>query len=180
MNRDAIIELFDYTGWAWDRIARVIDEQPSAVYAKPVEGSGWPSLAGCVTHFVAAYDGWLNMPWGGVEVGKMTYPAAWPAPVEDWTEMKAYRLRCRQAFSSALDVPDEALYAKRRYDLGDGPDPEMLSRADILANLVVHERGHHGDLNTLFHQLGIRSYFIDYRFFRSLPGEFIKDEGDPG
>ena len=25
MNRDAISELFDYTGWAWERIARVID-----------------------------------------------------------------------------------------------------------------------------------------------------------
>lgn len=175
MNRDAISELFDYTGWAWERIARVIDQQPPDVYAKAVAGSGWPSLAACLTHFVASYDGWINMDWGQIEAGDMSYPAEWPEPVNDWNQMRAYYLRVRESFRRALNVPDEVLYEKRLYNLES--IPEQMSRADILTNLVIHERGHHGDLNTLFHQLGIRSYFIDFRFFRTLPNEFLLDEG---
>lgn len=175
MNRDAISELFDYTGWAWERIARVIDQQPPDVYAKAVAGSGWPSIAACLTHSVSAYDGWINTDWGQIQAGDMSYPAEWPEPVNDWNQMRAYYLRVRESFRRALNVPDEVLYEKRLYNLES--IPEQMSRADILANLVIHERGHHGDLNTLFHQLGIRSYFIDFRFFRTLPNEFLLDEG---
>ena len=115
------------------------------------------------------------MDWGQIQAGDMSYPAEWPEPVNDWNQMRAYYLRVRESFRRALNVPDEVLYEKRLYNLES--IPEQMSRADILANLVIHERGHHGDLNTLFHQLGIRSYFIDFRFFRTLPNEFLLDEG---
>jgi uncharacterized damage-inducible protein DinB len=174
MDRAAITELFDYTGWAWQRIARVIDEQHIDAYAKPMEGSGWPSIAACLSHVVSAHDGWLNGSWGGIQAGQFSYPAEWPKPVDDWPAMKAYHERLRDTFRRVLDVPDDVLYAKRTID--DGFGPEELSRADILANLVVHERGHHGDLNTLFHLHGVKSYFIDYRFFRTLPDRFVLDE----
>lgn len=174
MNRDAIMELFDYTGWAWARIAKVIDDQLSDVYAQPMDGSGWPSLAACLSHSVSAYDGWLNADFGQIQLGDMTYPAEWPANIDDWPAMKAYYERIRESFRRAINVPDETLYATRPYELGVGP--EQMSRADILTNLVLHERGHHGDLNTLFHLHGVQSYFIDYRFFRTAPTQFLQDE----
>ena len=33
----------------------------------------------------------------------------------------------------------------------------------ILANLLLHKRGHHGDFTTLFWQLGIEQPALDYR-----------------
>ena len=179
MLRGAIQELFDYTSWAWERLERVIDGLPDGTYEASAPGSGWPSIAACVTHFVGATDGWLNMEWGGIQVGELSYPAEWPNPVEDWAEMKAYYRRCQGAFRTALEVPDEVLYEKREYRLFENEDTvELMSRADILTNLVLHERGHHGDLNTLFHQLGIRSYIMDYRYFRTLPERFVMDTSE--
>lgn len=177
MNREAIIELFDYTGWAWERIAKVIDEQLRDAYATPMAGSGWPSIAACLSHSVSAYDGWLNMSWGGIELGEVTYPATWPEPVNDWEAMKAYHARVRESFRQVVNLPEGVLYEERTID--DGFGPERIRTADILANLVIHERGHHGDLNTLFHLHGVKSYFIDYRFFRTMPDRFVMDDESP-
>ncbi|MCL4243067.1 MAG: DinB family protein [Dehalococcoidia bacterium] len=176
MERDAINELFDYTGWAWERIARTIDEQLAEAYAKPMKGSGWPSIAACLSHSISAYDGWLNGEWGQIRAGELSYPAEWPKPVDDWPAMKAYHARVRESFRRVLDVPDDVLY--QELTINDGFGPEQMSRADILANLVIHERGHHGDLNALFHLHGVKGYYIDYRFFRTLPERFVLDEED--
>ncbi len=174
MKRDALEELFDYAGWAWERISRVIDGLPAAQFAKPVPGSGWPSLSACFAHFAGAYDGWINGPWA-LALAERQHPGE--EALQSWPVMKEFRRRGREAFRRAIDVPDAVLYEKRAMDLG-GPEPEQLSRADILANLVLHERGHHGDLNTLFHQLGVRSYIIDYRAFVSAPDVFVADFRD--
>ncbi len=174
MQRDALEELFDYTGWAWERISRVIDGLPPEQFAMPVPGSGWPSLSACFAHFVGAYDGWLNGPWA-LALGERQHPG--DEALESWLVLREFRRRGREAFRRAIDVPDAVLYQKRVMDLG-GAEPEQLSRADILANLVLHERGHHGDLNTLFHQLGVRGYIIDYRSFVSPHDAFVLDLPD--
>ena len=174
MQREAITELFDYTGWAWERVARLIEAQPPGIYSQPVAGSGWPSIAACLSHAVFTYDIWLNGPWVELKLGEMSSPTQWPKPIDDWDAMKAYRERTRDSFRDALDVPDEVLYERRFREAGAAG--ELLSRADILTNLVIHERGHHGDLNTLFHQHGIPSYIIDYTFFRTLPDQFVLDD----
>lgn len=119
-------------------------------------------------------DGWLNGEWGQIRAGELSYPADWPKPVDDWPAMKAYHQRVRETFKRVLNVPDDVLY--QRLTINDRFGPERMSRADILANLVMHERGHHGDLNTLFHLHGVKSYFIDYRFFRTLPEPCLLDE----
>ena len=178
MKRDAITELFDYTGWAWERFERVIDALPESTYASPVAGSGWPSIAACMTHFVAAYDGWINHEFGGLNMGQTTYPGAFPEPVNSWPDMKSYYGRCRDSFRGAMALPDDDFYAKKTYHLLDnaGDPAEELSPADILANLVIHERGHHGDLNTLFHQLGVRSFIVDFRYFTTRRADFVTDD----
>lgn len=174
MDRDAIRELFDYTGWAWERIARLIDEH-SQSYATSAPGSGWPTVAACLSHVLATYDGWLNGPWAGVGIGEMSYPAEWPKPIEAWPALQAYRERVRASFLVALDRPDDLLYGPRYRE--EGSPGGLLSLADILTNLVLHERGHHGDLNTLFAQHGVTGYFLDYAFYRSQPGAFVLDDG---
>jgi uncharacterized damage-inducible protein DinB len=177
MKRDAIAELFDYADWAWERIARMIDEHPEA-YAAAAPGSGWPSIAACLSHVVGSYDGWLNGPWGGIGIGEMSYPGDWPKPIDDWQAMQAYRRRTRESFQLALDVPDNVLYEPNIREAGAPPESQPLSRADVLTNLVLHERGHHGDLSTLFYQHGITGFLVDYTFYRMLPGEFVPDDGE--
>lgn len=177
MQRDAIAELFDYIGWAWERIERLIDEHRDA-YAAPVPGSGWPSIAACLTHAVGAYDGWLNGPWAGIGITEMSYPGEWPNPIDDWDAMKEYHARVREAFQRLLDSPDEVLYERNIREEGSPPESLPMSRADVLTNLVLHERGHHGDISTLFHAHGITGFFVDYTFYRILPKEFVPDDGE--
>ncbi|MGI8926150.1 MAG: DinB family protein [Tepidiformaceae bacterium] len=174
MDRESIRELFDYTGWAWERIERTIDGLPPGTFERAVDGSGWPALRDCFQHFCAAYDGWVHGKWA-LALGDMIFTG--PDSLATWEQAKAYRPRVRAAFLAALAAPDDVLFAKKAYEF-DGV-PESLSRADILSNLVLHERGHHGDINTLFHQLGVRSFFVDYRYFITRPADFILDEDDP-
>lgn len=173
MDRTAIKELYDYTEYAWERIAATIDTLPPARFSERVPGSGWPALRDCFEHFVSAYDGWINGEWA-LGLGKLIYPG--PEALQTWEQMRGYRRDVRAAFLAALDCSDVDLYTKREYRLSEVP--EVLCRADILANLVIHERGHHGDLNTLFHQLGIRGFVIDYRYFVTRPGDFVTDDGE--
>jgi uncharacterized damage-inducible protein DinB len=43
-----------------------------------------------------------------------------------------------------------------------------MSVADILAHLLLHERGHHGDLSTLFYHFGAELPSMDYRVYLHL------------
>jgi uncharacterized damage-inducible protein DinB len=173
VNRIAIAELFDYVNWAWERIEKTIDEQPEGTFTKEAPGSGWPRLADCCFHSVSAYDGWINGEWG---IGDGNYFAESEDPIESWEKFKAYRARCVEAFNTAMKASEDSFSRRRRFEIEPGV-VEMMSTGDILANLVLHERGHHGDLNTLFHQLGIRSYIIDYRYFVTRRDEFAVDNG---
>jgi uncharacterized damage-inducible protein DinB len=179
MDRAALNELFDYTGWAWERIARTIDGLPPEQFGAQVAGSGWPALSDCVEHFTAAYDGWLNDDWAW-NLGESHYPRDgedYPGTPElkVWAGMKEYRAKVRGQCREVLDRDDGWLFTKVGRDYGDGV--EVWSPADTVGNLLLHERGHHGDLNTLFHQLDVRSYIIDYRYFLTRPDEFAMDDG---
>ena len=57
-----------------------------------------------------------------------------------------------RAYLSSLS--DAELHADRDFDI----DGQTLAYApaELLGNLVIHERGHHGDINTLFYQLGLQ------------------------
>ena len=41
------------------------------------------------------------------------------------------------------------------------------SPATIFGHVLLHELRHHGDLNTLFYQLGAEGPMVEYRFFVS-------------
>ena len=181
MDRAAIEELYAYTGFAWERLGGTIEKLGSEQFVDPVPGSGWPSVRRAILHILQAYDGWINEDKWGLGLGESMFPdvESWDelyARVPTWKEAQAYRDATRSSFRKVFEVSDEELFKKRTWELEFGP--EELSPADVLTNLLLHERGHHGDLSTLFHQLGIKSYFIDYRFFVSKPNEFLEDRDD--
>lgn len=180
-DRAAIEELYAYTGAAWDIYAEKMRALPPELLTKPAPGSGWPALRDAFQHVVGAYDGWLNVDLGA---GAPLDPA--PDDVAAWERMEAYRAAVRGQFRRMLDdTPDDRLFGPftKVYD-EDGP--ETLSIGDILANLLLHERGHHGDLSTLFYQHGLEPPFVDYRmylFMKDNPGrrgQIVRDAANIG
>jgi uncharacterized damage-inducible protein DinB len=161
LRRDALEELYDYTAFAWDAYAAIFRALAPQMIREPASGSGWPALKDALVHVVECYDGWLNYV---LERGPFVYPAV-KATLDSWDAIDGYRRQVRATLRKLLDeMPDEELYRTftREYDAG---KPETMSVADIAANLLVHERGHHGDFNTLLYQLGQPQPAVDYRQF---------------
>ena len=86
--------------------------------------------------------------------------------IESWDELDAYRGRvlghAREYFDS---LGDDELMTPRAMNV-DG-ETMRYSPADIFVHAMLHERQHHGDLNTLLYQLQIDIPIVEYRF--SLP-----------
>src|SRR5215831_8399114 len=158
MDRGAIEELFVFTDYAWSRYEEAIRPLGDDALTRPAPGSGWPALRDALSHIVWAYVRWLSNPAATTE-----------EPVEDvstWAELEDYRRRrfghAREYFDS---LSDDELMRPREMDV-DG-EPLVYSPADILVNVMLHGRQHHGDLNTLLYQLGAEPPIVEFRF--SLP-----------
>ena len=154
-NRGALEELFDYTEFAWNAIMAELAPYGDEIASRPAPGSGWPALRDCLAHILLAYDRWLS-----------EKPSGLPEYAEDdfrtMAQLKAYRANVRDRFREYLAWSDEELYAVRDVEIDGAPVP--YSRCELLAHLLLHERGHHGDVSTLFYQLGIEAPQMEYRF----------------
>lgn len=159
MDRAALLDLFAYTGWAWDQIKAAIPDDKTLSVAAP--GSGWPALRNCLGHIVLAYDRWIP---AIVDLGSRPMAELGPDDFLTWTQIESHRRRTRDALQSPLDKwSDSALREPHEMDI----DGELIrySRAELIAHLLLHERGHHGDVTTLFWQLGLDSETpLEYRF----------------
>lgn len=156
MDRATIEELFAYTDWTWRQYADTIRPLGDAALVNPVPGSGWPALRDALAHANWGYDRWLADP-------ARTSDAA-VEPVNSWADAEAFRRRVRGRFREYLDsLSDEKLTTPRDMNI----DGEMMSYspADILTLLLLHEREHHGDLNTLLYQMRVEPAQTSYRFF---------------
>jgi uncharacterized damage-inducible protein DinB len=158
MDRVAIEELFTFTDHSWRVYERLIRPLGDELLTKPAPGSGWPALRDALTHINWAYVRWLADPAGTTDE---------PVEhVESWDELNAYRGRvlghAREYFDS---LGDDELMTPREMNV-DG-QTMRYSPADIFAHAFLHERQHHGDLNTLLYQLQIDIPIVEYRF--SLP-----------
>ena len=158
MDRAAIEELFTFTDHSWSAHEGVIRPLGDDVLTRPARGSGWPALRDALAHINWAYVRWLADPAGTSD-----------EPVErvtSWDELEAYRRRVRGHVRAYLDsLGDPELVTPREMNV----DGETLrySPADIFAHAMLHERQHHGDVNTLLYQLGVEVPIVEYRF--SLP-----------
>ena len=156
MDRVAIEELFAYTDWTWRQYSDTIRPLGAEALVKPVPGSGWPALREALAHVNWGYDRWLDDP--------VRTSAVDVEPVNSWDDVEAYRRRVRERFREYLDsLSDSELTAPREMNI----DGEMMrySPADILTLLLLHEREHHGDINTLLYQTGVEPPQTSYRFY---------------
>jgi uncharacterized damage-inducible protein DinB len=158
MDRAAVEELFTFTEYSWRTYEDVIRPLGDEVLTKPAPGSGWPALRDALAHINWAYVRWLESPDRTTEE---------PVPtVTTWDELEAYGRRVRDHARAYLDsMTDEVLMRPRGMDV-DG-ETIVYRPSDILAHALLHERQHHGDLNTLLYQLGIEIPIVEFRF--SLP-----------
>lgn len=160
MNRDAIQELFDYTGWAWNAITTAIADAGAEALTRPAPGSGWPAFRDCLGHIVLAYQRWCSGLPQRKTLGMDHFDASAIATFE---ELEGYRAAAREEFKSFLDALSDADLVKvQDFDI-DG-DTIRYSYAELMTHLLLHERGHHGDLSTLFYQLGMEMPMAEYRF----------------
>ena len=159
MDRAAIEELFTFTDYSWGEYEHVIRPLGDEALTKPAPGSGWPALRDALAHINWAYVRWLADPSGTSDE---------PVDrVQSWLELEAYRRRVRGHTRAYLDsLADEELMTPREMNV-DG-DTLQYSPADIFVHAMLHERQHHGDLNTLLYQHGVEVPIVEYRF--SLPG----------
>ncbi len=159
MDRAAIEELFAFTDYSWREHERTIRPLGDEVLTEPAPGSGWPALRDALTHINWAYVRWLTDPAGTSD-----------EPVErvkSWDELVPYRRRVRGHAREYLDsLGGGELLTPREMNV-DG-ETLLYSPADIFVNVLLHERQHHGDVNTLLYQLGVEAPIVEYRF--SLPG----------
>jgi len=158
MDRPAIEELFAFTDYSWRQYADYVRPLGDETLVKPAPGSGWPALRDAFVHINWAYVRWLADPAGTYATG--------PEQINSWDELEDYRRRVRLNAREYLDsLRDLELTTPREMNI-DG-NPMLYSPAEIFVHVLLHEREHHGDINTLLYQLGVEPAMVEYRF--SLP-----------
>jgi uncharacterized damage-inducible protein DinB len=159
MDRAALLDLFEYTGWVWEQIRTTAPDDETLCVVAP--GSGWPTLRNCLAHIVLAYDRWVPA-IAELRVGRL--PAARDDDFNSWRQVEAQRARTRDALRAGIDRwSDDEL--QELLDVDVDRSPLRYSRAELILHLLLHERGHHGDVTTLFWQLGIEAATaFEYRF----------------
>lgn len=155
MDRATIEELFAFTDYSWNAYEELIRPMGDELLTKPAPGSGWPALRDALSHINWAYVRWLANPSETTD-----------RPVElaeSWEDLDDYRRRVRSHAHEYLgSLSDEELRSRR--DMNVDGDTMLYSPAEIFVHVLLHERQHHGDLNTLLYQLGVDVPVVEYRF----------------
>jgi uncharacterized damage-inducible protein DinB len=155
VDRAAIEKLFTFTDYSWREYERVIRPLGDELLTKPAPGSGWPALRDALAHINWAYVRWLASP---------AQTTDWPVELaHSWEQLADYRLRVRTRTRQYLDsLSDQDLLTGGEMRVNGGS--QHYSPGDIFVHVFLHERQHHGDLNTLLYQLGIDIPVVEYRF----------------
>ncbi len=155
MDRTAIEELFTFTDHAWRQYEELLRPLGDEVLTRPAPGSGWPALRDALSHMTWAYVRWLGDPTGTSGRPEVR--------LSSWDELEDYRRRVRGNMREYLDsLGEDELMTPREMNV-DG-DPLVYSPAEIFAHVMLHERQHHGDVNTLMYQLGLEVPVVEFRF----------------
>jgi len=159
VDRTAIEDLFAFTDFSWHRHEETIRALGDVALSKPVPGSGWPALRDALTHINWAYERWLSDPKGTTTTAGFDVES-----IRSWDDLESYRQRVRGWCREYLDsLSDRELMTPREVNI----DGEMMpfSPTDILVHVLLHEREHHGDISTLFYQMGVEPPLVEYRFY---------------
>jgi uncharacterized damage-inducible protein DinB len=158
MDRAAIEKLFTFTDYSWREYEHVIRPLGDEMLTRPAPGSGWPALRDALAHINWAYIRWLADPAGTTDE-----PVT---QVESWDELDVSRRQVRDHARDYLDSLDEEKLSTPR-EMNVDRETLRYSPADIFVHVFLHERQHHGDVNTLLYQHGVEVPIVEYRF--SLP-----------
>jgi uncharacterized damage-inducible protein DinB len=100
---------------------------------------------------------------------------ATPESVASWDDLQPHRQRTRGWLRRVIDeTPDDRLHERAEPMLEGTPAEMRVTRAELLSHILLHERGHHGDVTTLLSRLGATPPGIDYLtyvFFRQRSGK---------
>jgi uncharacterized damage-inducible protein DinB len=160
-DRATLVELFDYTTFTWSAYGNAVRALPPGALQRPIEGSGWPDLRTPLFHLASAWDDWLR------DRLAIDDPLAeTPDAMASWDDIAFVRARNRGWLRRILDeTPDDALHED--IVVWRGTPAEMRATpAQVLAHILVHERGHHGDVGTLIERLGGTPPAVDYLVYR--------------
>jgi uncharacterized damage-inducible protein DinB len=160
LNRSTLQELYDFDGWAWDQLAETVKSLPDGTFARPAPGSGWPAIRNCMGHIAFGYSAWMSRLEGG-ELDTIDFDQA------DWAAMDGFYKAVRKRFRAYFDsLTDDELTSDRDVPTHGG-EVRRYTPGEVLAHILSHGRAHHGDLFTLFHQLGLdlSMPLIDYRYY---------------
>jgi uncharacterized damage-inducible protein DinB len=163
--------LFGYTTFTWAVYGRSLETLPAGAFTHPVEGSGWPSMRDALFHVAGAWDGWL------AGYLKVNVTIANPADLTTWAQVDAYRNTMRGLLHRIIEETSDEEFDRPMLPLNRPAAPGveggqlLASAAQVVAHLLLHERGHHGDISTLIHQLGGTPPPIDYLSFVRLKHE---------
>ncbi|MEO6398742.1 MAG: DinB family protein [Tepidiformaceae bacterium] len=157
MDRASIEQLYDHLDFAWRQIVDVIGGAEEDLFTRPAPGSGWPTLRDCLGHIIFGYDRWLSIMANREPTGIAESAISLAA-------IDSARLACRTEVKALLErLGDSGLQEMRAFSIDDEAMPYTFG--ELLAHLALHERGHHGDVTTLFYQLGISEEMaLEYRF----------------
>jgi uncharacterized damage-inducible protein DinB len=160
MNRADLEEFFHFDGWVWDKFGESLDDLPPGTLERPAPGSGWPALRNCLGHIPFGYNAWLSRLDGGERIVIDLDAADWPA-------LDAHFQAARARFRAYIDsLSDDQLQTERDVVDSDGTVLQYTP-AEVLTHILFHGRAHHGDMFTLYHQLGhdLSMPLIDYRYY---------------
>jgi len=169
IDRRSLDELYDYTTFTWATYGNALRTLPPDAIARPVAGSGWPALRDVLFHLACGWDNWLRDRLGLDDPLDATADS-----ITSWADAQALRGRTRGWLRRVLDETSDAGMYDRIEQVGSGGDGGLrVGVVEVLSHILLHERGHHGDVTTLLSQLGAApaaSDYLVYVFFRDRAG----------
>lgn len=158
VDRKAVEQLWTFTDYSWRTYEEAVRPLGDEMLVRPAPGSGWPALRDALVHICWAYVRWLANPTRTTDEP--------PETPGTWAELNDYRARVRRRARDYFDSLSDDELGRVGEMVVDGR-PLRYSPGEILAHTMLHERQHHGDLNTLLYQHGLEIPLVEYRF--SLP-----------
>jgi uncharacterized damage-inducible protein DinB len=156
-TRESLQDLIDYTTFTWAAYGRAVRALPADAFTSTVPGSGWPSLRHALFHLAGGWDEWLRDRAGADDPLDLV-----PESIASWDELQGHREKVRGWLQRVLDETSDDDLSARTFETGEGAAAIKSSVGDILTHILMHERGHHGDISTILSQLGAGSPNIDY------------------
>jgi uncharacterized damage-inducible protein DinB len=156
-DRNALNDLFDYTTFTWEAYRRSAATLPRDALSRAVEGSEWPALRNVLFHIAGAWDGYLRD-----RLGLDDPLEARPEDVASWDDLQRHRDKTRAWLRRVIDETSDAEMLSDE-PMGEGRLADVrVTLWEVLSHILLHERGHHGDVTTLLSQLGATPPPVDY------------------